>query len=508
MRNVVYKGKIDGKYNFYYDESEHSRKINHKTITAKNYYDNFITVIVGWCSEYETDLFEKYTAFEQKYKHRQSKGELKSKTIRQCQLEQGFASLNNDNVSLLEDFLALFNEKTLIYYTVISKTEYIIRQLFEDYKNSFWVDMDAMKYSITKAVVLYQPADIINGFYENTSELVTLLKKFFSSQIEKDRANEALKEKEIDQFNQILLLLENVSTVKIIDWGYGISFDGFKRYLTERSIKNYSLVIDKEGENGNTAKAAEREGLTSVSEADSLDFCGIRMADFLAGLISKLMKALHNALSYISEEEQVCKKILDSSWFDISEKQLSLYKRLHYVAVDLNKSWYKTFSGIYSDDLIVLIALLNFMSHFESVEAMKSDIAMQGEYFNAYACELLSEDYKRTQNKLSIDPVKSTSKDYFLNQQGAKVYFDINKQPLLEITEDRIVCDVLAVGCSREMIPLVTIAEAGNVKCYRFPIELSEWARVLVGLANMGENLFPSKVMFTKANGGVYADFL
>ena len=36
-----------GKYNFYYDESEHSRKINHKTITADNYYDSFITVVVG-----------------------------------------------------------------------------------------------------------------------------------------------------------------------------------------------------------------------------------------------------------------------------------------------------------------------------------------------------------------------------------------------------------------------------------------------------------------------------
>jgi hypothetical protein len=352
------------KYNFYYDESEHSRKINRKTITADNYYDNFITVVVGWRSEYETDLFSRYTAFEEKYKYRQSKGELKSTTIRQSQLEHGFASLNNDNANLLEDFLALFDEKTLIYYAIISKIEYIIRQLFEDYKNSFLVDMDAMKYSITKAVVLYQPADIINGFYENTGELVTLMKKFFTVQIEKDKANEALKKKEIEQYNQILMLLDDVSTIKTIDWNYDISFNGFKKYLTERSIDNYSLTIDKEGENCNTGKAAECECLTTVAEADSLTSCGIRMADMLAGLVSKLLKALHNALRYTSEEEQVSKKILNSSWFVISEQQLSLYKKLHNVAVDLNTSWYKAFSGIYSDDLIVLIAFLNFMSHF------------------------------------------------------------------------------------------------------------------------------------------------
>ncbi|WP_313180885.1 DUF3800 domain-containing protein [Lacrimispora sp.] len=495
-------------YNFYYDESEHSRKINPKTITADNYYDNFITVVVGWRSEYETDLSNRYTAFEEKYKYRQSKGELKSTTIRQSQLEHGFASLNNDNVSLLEDFLALFNEKTLIYYAVISKIEYIIRQLFKDYKNSFLVDMDAMKYSITKAVVLYQPADIINGFYENTGELVTLLKKFFAVQIEKDKANEILKEKEIEQYNQILILLDDVSIIKTIDWNYDISFYGFKKYLNERSIDNYSLTIDKEGENGKTAIAAERGCLTTVAEADSITSCGIRMADMLAGLISKLLKSLHNALRYTSEEEQVSKKILNSSWFVISEQQLSLYKKLHNVAVDLNTSWYKSFSGIYSDDLIVFIAFLNFMSHFESVEAIKSDICMQGEYFNAYACECLSDYYTQMHHKLPIEPVGKASKDYFLNQQGAKVYFDITKQPLLEITKDRIVCDALAVGCSQEMIPLITIVEAGNVNCYRLPIALSEWAMTIVGFADMGENLFPSKVVFTKVKDGLYADIL
>jgi hypothetical protein len=52
------------KYNFYYDESEHSRKINHKTITADNYFDNFIAVFVGWRSEDQADFYRKYDSFE------------------------------------------------------------------------------------------------------------------------------------------------------------------------------------------------------------------------------------------------------------------------------------------------------------------------------------------------------------------------------------------------------------------------------------------------------------
>lgn len=495
-------------YNFYYDESEHSRKINHKTITADNYYDNFIAVIIGWHSENEADLFRRFDAFEEKYKHRQSNGELKSTTIKQNQLKKGFSSLNNNNICLLEDFFSFFDEKIFIYYAVISKVEYIVRQLFEEYKNDLIVDMDAMKYSIVKALIVYQPKEIMSGLYENTDELVTLLRNFFLAQIEKDKVNELLKQKEIENFIQILMFLDDVSTIRNIDWNYDISFIGFKNYLDEKSIENYSLTIDKEGENGNTAKAAEQVGLCAISEVDSLSSSGIRIADMLAGVISKLLKALHNTLKYSLPEEQVHKKILDKSWFMVKERQLMLYKKLYNVLVELNNGWYKAFAGTYSDDLIVLIALLGFMNHFETVEAVQGKIDMQGEYFNAYACKCLSDYHERMRNKLSIDPNGDTSKEYFLNQRGAKVYYDYNRQPLLEFKDGRRVCDVLSIGFNRENLPLVTITETKEVKCYRLPTELAEWAITLVGFANTGVNMFPSKVMFSQTQKGYYADIL
>ena len=46
-------------YQFYYDETEHSRVINQTTITSSNYCDNFITVIVGWKSEDEEMIRKK-----------------------------------------------------------------------------------------------------------------------------------------------------------------------------------------------------------------------------------------------------------------------------------------------------------------------------------------------------------------------------------------------------------------------------------------------------------------
>ena len=68
-------------YHFFYDETEHSRKINYQTITASNYYDNFISVIVGWLSEDEDRIKDRYLGFETKYEFRKVNGELKSQTM-------------------------------------------------------------------------------------------------------------------------------------------------------------------------------------------------------------------------------------------------------------------------------------------------------------------------------------------------------------------------------------------------------------------------------------------
>lgn len=98
------------KYNFYYDESEHSRKINYTTISASNYYDNFITMIVGWSTRND-DILQLHADFETKYADRQNcNGEIKSTMLRQKQFKYGFASLNRQNAQFIYDFLSLFNK--------------------------------------------------------------------------------------------------------------------------------------------------------------------------------------------------------------------------------------------------------------------------------------------------------------------------------------------------------------------------------------------------------------
>ena len=102
-------------YSFFYDEAEHSRKINYKTISAANYYDNFVTMIVGWPDD-KNDILQRHTAFEAKYADRKKhNGEIKSTTLQQKQFKYGFASLNKQNVQASSSFCRKFKHSWWIF---------------------------------------------------------------------------------------------------------------------------------------------------------------------------------------------------------------------------------------------------------------------------------------------------------------------------------------------------------------------------------------------------------
>ncbi len=498
-------------YEFYYDETEHSRKINYKTMSAENYYDNFVTMIVGWSSE-KDEILQRHADFEEKYTDRKDRnGEIKSTMLQQKQFRHGFASLNKQNAQFVSDFLSLFDEESHIYFSVGSKIEYLVLQLFNGYRNCFLIDTDLMKYSITKALVMYRPQEIIKCLYESPEDFLEKLKSFFRDRIECNENNPKLKQRETRAFQEILLVLDDISQSPTIDWDYHMSFDGFKKYLGEKGIREYTLVIDKEGKEGEdskTLKAAREVGLDNSDEANSMQYPGLRMADMMAGIISKLLKGLCDSLRYQSLDESTSKKVLGTGWFCLSEVQLELYKKLYRIICEWQPAWYKSYSGIYSDDLVAFNALLNFMNHFESVEQIRADIDMQGEYFNAFACEQLERYFEQRRFKLPVEPVIPFDEESYMNKRGGKVYFDSKKQPLLPLSGTSQTFEVLSVGVDQNFTPTVTVLKDGEPVCFRLPEELSEWACNVVGMALMGIRIFPANVTVSKVNGMYDAEIL
>lgn len=200
--------------------------------------------------------------------------------------------------------------------------------------------------------------------------------------------------------------------------------------------------------------------------------------------------------------------LLDSGWFTLNQIQLDLYKKLYQVICVNNDYWYKSYAGLYSDDLVAFVALLQFMNHFEDEEDIRQELKMQPEYYNAFVCGRLQERYQMMHNKLPIEPMIDDGEDYFYNQRGAKVYKDISKQQTIPLHEGQNKYYVLYVGFAKNGESLVTITENEEPICYRLPGEYSECAMTVVGMANMGEKLFPEEVVFSLVGGQYYVDIL
>lgn len=494
---------------FYYDESEHSRKINEKTVMQENYYDNFLAVIVGFDEIVESEIEKKYEIFESKFSYRKSCGELKSTTIKPKQLKNGFASLTNDNLELVEAFFEIFDEKIFLYFSVTSKMEYLVNQLFRGYKNNIFQDADALRYSIVKSIVMYQPEEIIHGIYEDTLGLVDLIKKFYKQKIELNQQNPKLKLRENQAFEQAIILLDDIEEDFEIDWDYHISFYGFKNYLEEHGIMEISLFLDKEAEESRTLLAAKETGINNIAELDSEESVGIRIADMLVGLFGKLLKSLHDAKKYYDSNDSLNKKLLGKEWFNLSKRQLFLYKKMNYIISDLNNSWYKSFSGIYADDFLSLVTLINYFSSFDNIKEMQAyTFEEHQERLNSTLVTRLAEHFKNIHSKFPVIPISPTDKDYFYTQRGAKVYFDDEKQPLLNLEEGSHKYLVLNAGFSSEFTPTVTIQEGDSVNCYRLPKKFLEWSNHCVAMANVGMNIFPAEVIFSKEGDEYFADVL
>lgn len=383
-------------YKFYYDESEHSRIINQNTLTSRNYYDNFVTVIVGWKKSDEETIKKRYEEFENKYEYRKTNGELKSESFKNKWLKYGFSSVSKKNLEYIEDFLAIFDDSVMVYSSVFSKVEYVIKQIIRNCNNTTLANTNHIMYTLTKAINVYHPRKVIESLCGEKEDFLVVLKEFLMEKIQQNKANFELKDAENKAFIDMLILLNEVNEEKKLEWNYESGFVGFKKYLDEMGIEEYTMVIDREGDEQKTLNSAGKVGLKNFTDGDSKQYFGIRMADMFAGLMTKIMKELSTSLKPSDVNNYTKKCLLDEKWFVLDERQLGLYKKLFHVVWEVNNAWYKFFSGIFSDDLIEFTTLLAFLNHFNNAEEIKNDgYRMQAEYYNYNVCERLLKEYKR-----------------------------------------------------------------------------------------------------------------
>ena len=478
-------------YVFYYDESQHSRLLNFKTVIADEFYDGFVVAIVGWDERRERDLAAKYSVFENKYLSPNAK-ELKSTVLKKSQFKYGFKTLSQNNARLISDFLDLFDEDIYVYCAFSSKAEWLIDKLFSQYQNSPRFNADSLKYSLAKLLVQYRPTKVVESLYRSPDDLITALRVFLRNRIKLDKTNLELKHTEIAQCQLILKVFDCVEPLENYEWEYYSPLSGFALYLSEHNeVDSYTLTIDREE---NTRAAAERLGFDGVCQADSTECFGIRMSDMLVGIVAKLMKAIRNEQTYQSQEDGLQKKLFDNEWFNLNDERLALYKKLRRVLIQYDQCWYKFYASGYSDDLVVLLSLLNYLSSFENASQLREVGENNTEHFNSLCCESLSEHF----HVMDDDPI------WVSNSSDSSNLF----RPRLRITGQPRTYTVQGVMFAEDGAPMAVISDNGHETACLLPASLAKWAKDVLSCAALTDSFFPAKVAFQYYEGQFRADFL
>lgn len=385
-------------YNFFYDETEHSRVINYSTICADNYYDNFSTVIIGWQQCKQTYIIERYQQFEDKYEERKIKGELKSITMKRKDFRFGFGSLTKNNIEFYSDFLDVITTDIKLYFSVFSKLEYLIIQLLQNYSNDEKINFYHTVYSVTKLINVYRPNEVLKSMGESPEKFLSYIRNFLKKRWKVNQRNITLKERENNAILEILMILNNLETIKEFNWQYTNIFIGYKQLLDEMNITNLNLILDKEG-SGQTINSARHIlvsdiGICNINEMDSKECVGLRFADMFVGFISKMMQSLHKSLNK-NPNDEVDKIILDNKWFNITEQQFKMYQKFYKILLIDNNYWFKTYASIYADDLIALTVLLKYFMSFSSFEDYnKVTEKIHAEKVNLWMCSDLEKRFK------------------------------------------------------------------------------------------------------------------
>lgn len=252
-------------------------------------------------------------------------------------------------------------------------------------------------------------------------------------------------------------------------------------------INEYDLKIDQEGKSI-TLNSAKLVGLKNATEEDSKKYVGIRMADMFVGIISKFMKSFHREIS-IDYTNGIHKNLLGKKWFLVNDRQFQLYKQLYKIICENNDYWYKSYAGIYVDDMVMLVTFLRFMNKFKNADEIKQrNVEELQEQFNAYACARLDEHFK-----------------LIAFQNSDLNLYSLSELPMHNGTNGY---EVLYIDFLQETTPVIGVIENHKKVDYILPQVYHRWAIDMVRMQNMQSDFFPARVVFRLENGEYDAQIL
>lgn len=382
---------------YFYDESEHSRKITTSTVFSDNFYHSFVTATIGIDVNNLEKIYASYRDFENKYKDRADKsGEIKSKALgKPKHFKYGFVSSPKQNKEFILDYLKFIDDNDLtVYYSFENKFDLIIRQVFVD---KLFMPFNYV-YSLSKLITLYHPKDVIECMLDPNFDVTSFFYSLYYFLIDISERNVAMLPEKLEEYNMCQSLLDILINIQYsydislmhfsLDWTYDRPFDGL---IVHNCSRDSQLIIDHDGEDlveSLSVKSAKKLGFNNVSSADSKDVIGLRIADIMVGLITQFTKAIHNNLVYTDVSDGINRKTLDSRWFKVSRIDHELYMYFNKILCknkSNDKAMYPLFTSYYPDNMLNLLSLTHVISKIKGDVFVTND--QSDEYFDSLVDE-------------------------------------------------------------------------------------------------------------------------
>lgn len=381
-------------YEFYFDESFHTRTITKESLKDTNYFNSYISTGLGFAKKNKHNILKKYGEFENRYKQIFTVDELKSEIIKAKNYKNGLASFNKNAIKLYSDYFNLLNEEEIIYYiSITDKVEYLLINCSYDVPP--FMNIKATIYSIVKIINVYKPQNVIEDIMNKSDNLLEDLIVFFEKQIKINGDIELKKMENMAMLNAIRFL-KNIDTSTIdYNFDYSFAYKGFKKLIKELKVNNVSVIIDKEGSN-KIVKCAKKEGFLDSKQMDSKNSIGVRMSDMFCGFISRIMRALYNSTYHDPEILYKERHLIPKEWYNLNQDKFSLYKEIARFIKKYIDVYYGTYASLYSDLFSEFIGLIYYFDKFSSYEEYsKTSIEQHFEDCNNSIISRIAHDIER-----------------------------------------------------------------------------------------------------------------
>lgn len=388
-----------GRLVFFFDESHKHDKLRVKNgklnFQAEGSLQSFASVSVG-CLEEDLPRAEAlFLDFESKWKKQLgfNEGELKSNKLDSSDFKYGFSSCKRRLGFYSELLDCIIEINPLIQMTVVNEMEVLLRKMIQiDLPQE---ELDAFYYTLSKLFTLYGD----EGFFETsvTDPILAVNKLIVRlySIIEKSFGVRRL-EQQNSVFARIAFWLETqelqINVRESYSFAYLIVPDGFFMLLEELNIPRSLAKIVIDGEEGTYSEV--KQMFDEVEYANSSITPMIRVADHLAGIMAKLMRAMNNDPCKQETTENNSDKIklnerrlLDSKWFDLTKMQFFAYLKLHKILIETQKHYWTTLSLQYADSFTYFVSFLSYFHEFDDYELYRAKTPeCHSDEFEQYAC--------------------------------------------------------------------------------------------------------------------------